>query len=86
MFVSAGFSTDLTSHLLGSGNALPGADRKHLGKHSYTVEKAGKKIEVLLKNKAYYVRGENKGQVSWAKHGGVVSAWIAACARAGILP
>jgi len=65
---------------------MPSSDRKHLGNHSYTIEKGGRKLEVLLKNKAYYVRGENKGQVSWAKNGGVRSAWIMACSKAGILP
>ena len=30
--------------------------------------------------------GPNRGQVSWAKHGGVRGAWIAACTRSGVLP
>ncbi|CAL1159180.1 unnamed protein product [Cladocopium goreaui] len=67
-------------------NALPSPNRRHLGKHSYTIEKGGQKIECLLKCKAFYVRGPNKGQVSWNKHGGIVSAWITACGKAGILP
>lgn len=57
-----------------------------MGKHSYTVARGDAKIEVLLKNKAFYVRGANKGRVSWVKYGGIKDAWIAACARAGVLP
>ncbi|CAL1135361.1 unnamed protein product [Cladocopium goreaui] len=67
-------------------NACPDPSRRHLGRHSYTVIKGAAKLEVLLKNRACYVRGPNKGQVSWGKHGGPRSAWIAACTKAGVLP
>lgn len=80
------FPSPLGNRLLGWGNALPAVDRTHFGKHSYTVVKGGQKIEVLLRQRAFYVRGPSKGQVSWLKHGGVRAAWIAACTRAGILP
>lgn len=67
-------------------NALPDPNRKHQGKHSYTIQKGDAKLEVLLKSRAYYVRTGQKGQVSWAKHGGPRDAWIVACGRAGVLP
>ena len=38
-------------------NALPQEDKVHKGKHSYSVHKAGKIIEVLLRSQAYFVRG-----------------------------
>ena len=66
--------------------AWPASDRKHHGLRSYTVARGAARIEVLLRNKAYYVKGANKGQVSWAKHGGPHDAWIVACTRAGVIP
>ncbi|CAK8986681.1 unnamed protein product [Durusdinium trenchii] len=66
--------------------AWPAVDRKHQGLHSYTVLRGAAKIEILLRNKAYYVRGPNKGQISWAKHGGPHDAWIVACTKAGVIP
>lgn len=68
------------------GNALPAKDKKHFGRHSYTVTRGAGKLEVLLKNRAFYVRTGDKGQISWQKNGGVKSAWIIACGKAGVLP
>ena len=65
---------------------MPDPARRHLGKHSYTVIKGDAKVEVLLKCKAFYVRGPSRGQVTWSVHNGVRNAWITACTRAGILP
>ena len=67
-------------------NARPDPNRRHFGKHSYTVHKGAAKIEVLLNKRAYYVRGPSKGQVSWAKYGGPRDAWIKACTKAGVVP
>ena len=65
---------------------MPDPSRRHLGKHSYSVVKGDRKVEVLLKSKAFYVRAPGeKGQVTWSVHDGVRNAWIAACTRAGIL-
>ena len=43
-------------------NALPQPDRFNKGKHSYSVCKGGKIIEVLLRSQAYYVRGDSDNQ------------------------
>jgi len=68
-------------------NAWPDPKKIHLGCHSYTVLRGAGKIEVLLRNKAYFVRGPSeKKQFTWSKHGGPNSAWIAACTHAGVLP
>jgi len=67
--------------------ALPDRCRKHLGKHSYTIHRGNARIEVLLKQKAFFVRGAGGNQhVSWSKYGSLKDAWISACARAGVLP
>lgn len=68
-------------------SAWPDKKKIHLGAHSYTVNRGQAKFEVLLRNKAYFVRspGEKK-QFTWSKHGGPQSAWIAACSYAGVLP
>lgn len=83
-------STDMKKTKTGfnAGNAMPAKDRKHIGKHSYTVMRGAAKVEVLLKNRAYYVRcpEDQKGQVSWQKNGDARNAWIVACGRAGVLP
>lgn len=68
-------------------NAWPDPKKTHLGMHSYTVLRGAAKIEILLRNKAYFVRGPSeKKQFTWSKHGGPNSAWIAACTHAGVLP
>ena len=63
-------------------NARPDPARRHQGKHSYTVVKGAAKIEVLLNKCAYYVRGPNKGQITWSKFDGPHNAWI----TAGVVP
>ena len=68
------------------GVARPDPARAHNGKHSYTIYRGEAKIECLLKQKAFYVKGPNKGHVSWKKHNGIGNAWISACTRAGVLP
>eukprot|EP00434_Breviolum_minutum_P044830 symbB.v1.2.040090.t1/scaffold6982.1/size28864/2 len=78
--------SDDDSDIPDSCQARPDPARRHHGLHSYTVVRGAAKIEVLLKKEAFYVRGENRGQVSWVKHGGICNAWIAACTRAGVLP
>ncbi len=68
-------------------NAWPSSDRIHLGKHSYTVEKGSAKIEVLLRQRAFFVRGAVEGKhVSWGRFATIQDAWIAACTKAGVLP
>ena len=71
-----------------SGNALPDPDKKHLGCHSYTVHRGNARIEVLLRNHAFVIKcpEQCKGQVTWSRFGGVRSAWIEACTKAGVLP
>ena len=67
-------------------NAWPG-EGKHYGKHSYTITRGSAKLEVLLRNKAFFVKsGTNKGQVTWSKYSSVRDAWLATCTRAGVLP
>lgn len=67
--------------------ALPSCKKNHTGRHSYTCQLGSARIEVLLRQKAFYVKnGPNKGQVSWNKHGGIKNAWIAACGKSGVLP
>ena len=34
---------------------MPAKDKKHFGRHSYTVNRGAGKSEVLLKHRAYYV-------------------------------
>lgn len=67
-------------------NAMPTGG--HKGLHSYTVMKGKAKIEVLLRQKAFYVRGAPsiRGQVTWSKFPSIRDAWIAACTKAGVLP
>ena len=44
-------------------NALPQKDRVHKGKHSYSVHKGDKIVEVLLRSQAFFVRdGPKKGR------------------------
>ena len=67
-------------------NAMPTGG--HKGLHSYTIMKGQAKIEVLLRQKAFYVRGPPsiRGQVTWSKFPSIRDAWIAACTKAGVLP
>lgn len=51
--------------------ARPAKDRVRKGKHSYTVYRGKGQIEVLLRTRAFFVRGPNQGQVSWLKNGGI---------------
>lgn len=67
--------------------AHPSADRVHTGRHSYTVVRGACKIEVLLRQRAFFVRGVvGPKHVSWSKYDTVADAWMAACARGGVLP
>ena len=67
--------------------ALPSTKRTHNGLHSYTCQVGAARIEVLLRQRAFYVKtGPNKGQVSWKKFGGISKAWLAACGKSGVLP
>ena len=73
--------------------ALPQEGKENQGNHSYTLtDDSGAKIEVLLKHNAFYIKKVSsdgtgpKGQLSWAKYGGVCSAWNEALRRAGYTP
>ena len=68
--------------------ARPDMDKHNGGKHSYTVQRGGQKIEVLLRQRAFFVRvaPEKSKHISWNKFPTVKDAWICACARAGVLP
>lgn len=67
---------------------MPQPGRANVGRHSYTIMRGSAKLEVLLKNRAFYIRSPDsaRGQITWSKHGGVKSAWISACTKAGVLP
>ena len=62
-------------------NALPQEDKVHKGKHSYSVHKAGKIIEVLLRSQAYFVRGvEGAGKNGiCVQH--INSVWFSKCLK-----
>ncbi|CAL1169528.1 unnamed protein product, partial [Cladocopium goreaui] len=58
-----------------------------LGAHSYTVKRGDARIEVLLRQRAFYVKGGVSGpHVAWSKFPTISDAWICACTRAGVLP
>ena len=68
-------------------SAWPAKDRRHQGQHSYTVHRGSAKIEVLLRQRAFYVRQTiGKQHISWSKFDSIADAWLVACARAGVLP
>ena len=61
--------------------AWPDPERKNLSKHSYTLERGGACLEVLLLKQAYFVKklGSGSGpigQVSWSK--------FSCCSRMGV--
>lgn len=69
--------------------ARPDLTKPNRGEHSYTLTSGSSCIEVLLRQKAYFVKrvGEGgtgpKGQVSWKLNGGSGAAWRIAIERAG---
>ena len=69
---------------------FPQRGKLNRGRHSYTIQsRSGAHIEVLLRSRAFFIKGlcegageHNKlGQVSWKEN--VVEAWSVAKARAG---
>ena len=69
--------------------AQPDLTKANRGEHSYTLTSGPSCIEVLLRQKAFFVKrvgGEGtgpKGQVSWKSNGGSWAAWRIATQRAG---
>ncbi|CAE7812666.1 unnamed protein product [Symbiodinium sp. CCMP2456] len=63
---------------------------KHKGNHSYTVTDGEAKVEILLRQKAFYVKQARsdapgpKGQISVGKYSSVAAAWDEAKARSGL--
>lgn len=69
--------------------AWPDRNRKNGGMHSYTIHRGSARIEVLLRQRAFFVRARNvlgNQHISWSKYPSILDAWLAACARAGVLP
>ena len=67
--------------------AWPDMNRKNGGMHSYTIHRGSARIEVLLRQRAFFVRQRHGNQrISWSKYQSILDAWLAACARAGVLP
>eukprot|EP00438_Fugacium_kawagutii_P016533 Skav227294 [mRNA] locus=scaffold2645:5911:6168:+ [translate_table: standard] len=69
--------------------AHPDYSKKNLGAHSYTLTWNGVTVEVLLRQRAFFIKKVHpdspgpKGQVSFLKHGGAKAAWKVAVARSG---
>ena len=72
--------------------ALPNSGKTNGGVHSYTLsDNQGARIEVLLRNRAFYVKrlsdsGHGSGptgQISFSKYDGPAKAWAEAIHRSG---
>ena len=63
-----------------------GYDLKDIPKNALPQGPGDRKIEVLLRQRAFFVRGGHQKHISWGKYPSVADAWIAACTRAGVLP
>ena len=68
--------------------AHPDPERSNAGAHSYTISRGKVRLEVLLRNRAFYIKSAAAGkgptgQLSFSKFGDAEGAWKEATARSG---